>query len=203
MNIYGASGHGKVIADILESKSEKIDFVFDDNPEVKEFLGLEVHHSFTPEMLKIETVLAIGNNEIRKKVAKGFKGVISCSLVHSTAVTSNYATLGKGSVVMANASINAATKLGEHCIVNTGAVVEHDVILEDFVHISPGAVVTGNVEIGEGTQVGAGAVIIPGIKIGKWASVGAGTVIIKDIPDFAVVVGNPGKVIKHKHKFNE
>jgi acetyltransferase EpsM len=51
--------------------------------------------------------------------------------------------------------------------------------------------------VGEGTQVGTGASIIPGVKIGKWASIGAGAVIVEDVPDFAVVVGNPGKIIKY------
>lgn len=51
--------------------------------------------------------------------------------------------------------------------------------------------------IGEGTHVGIGAIIIQGLKIGKWATIGAGTVVLDDIPDYAVVVGNPGKVIKY------
>ena len=85
----------------------------------------------------------------------------------------------------------------EFCIINSGAVVEHDVRLGDFVHIAPNAVLTGNVTIDEGTQVGTGASVIPGIKIGKWASIGAGAVIIEDVPDFAVLVGNPGKIIKY------
>jgi acetyltransferase EpsM len=50
--------------------------------------------------------------------------------------------------------------------------------------------------VGEGTQVGIGACVIQGVKIGKWATIGAGAVIINDVPDYAVVVGNPGKVIK-------
>ena len=52
------------------------------------------------------------------------------------------------------------------------------------------------VEVGTGSHIGAGAVVIPEIKIGKWCIIGAGTVVIKDVPDYAVVVGNPGKVIR-------
>lgn len=90
-------------------------------------------------------------------------------------------------------------------IVNTGASVDHDCKIDDFVHISPRATLCGNVIVGEGTQVGAASVIIPGIKIGKWCTIGAGTVIIRDVPDYAVVVGNPGKVIKfnNQNKLNE
>lgn len=203
MNIYGASGHGKVILDIIESVSSEIDFVIDDNPEVKEFAGKSVIHKLTPEVLKSETVFAVGQNHIRKKLAETFKGPVASALVHSSAALSDSVELGNGTVVMANAVINASAIAGRHCIINTAAVVEHDVNLADFVHISPGAVITGNVSVGEGTHIGAGAVVIPGIKIGKWVSVGAGAVIIRDIPDFAVVVGNPGKIIKNKSDENE
>ena len=67
---------------------------------------------------------------------------------------------------------------------------------EDFVHIAPNSTLCGGIRVGEGTLIGSGATIIPNISIGKWAVVGAGSVVVSDIPDYAVVVGNPGKVIK-------
>lgn len=99
---------------------------------------------------------------------------------------------------MMNALINASVTIGMHCIINSGAIVEHDCKIADFVHICPGAKLAGGVEIGEGTMVGLGSNVIQGIKIGKWVTIGAGAVIIQDIPDYAVVVGNPGKIIKYK-----
>jgi acetyltransferase EpsM len=69
--------------------------------------------------------------------------------------------------------------------------------LADFVHISPGASLAGNVSVGEGTHIGIGSSIIQGVSIGKWVTIGAGTVIISDVPDHAVVVGVPGKIIKY------
>jgi len=57
----------------------------------------------------------------------------------------------------------------------------------------------GNVEVGEGTHVGIGASVIQGVKIGKWATIGAGAVVIKDVPDFAVVVGSPARIIKYNN----
>jgi acetyltransferase EpsM len=68
--------------------------------------------------------------------------------------------------------------------------------VEDFVHISPNAALAGNVHVGEGTQIGIGATVMQNIRIGKWVMVGAGAVIIRDVPDYAVVVGNPGRIIK-------
>ncbi|SKB36614.1 sugar O-acyltransferase, sialic acid O-acetyltransferase NeuD family [Salegentibacter holothuriorum] len=197
MNIYGASGHGKVVFDILKSRNIQIDAVFDDNQEIQKFLSFKVTHKPNEDQLKIPSVLAIGNNVIRKQVARRFTGMISEAVSHASAIISDNIKMAAGTVVMPGAIINAGSKIGKHCIINSGAVVEHDVQLQDFVHIAPNAVVTGNVTIAEGTQVGTGASVIPGVKIGKWVSIGAGAVIIEDVPDFAVVVGNPGKIIKY------
>lgn len=78
---------------------------------------------------------------------------------------------------------------------NTNASIDHDCHINDFVHISPNATVSGGVTVDEGTHIGAGATIIPSIKIGKWAKIGAGSIIIRDVPNYATVVGNPGRVI--------
>ncbi|CAL66952.1 acetyltransferase [Christiangramia forsetii] len=204
MVIYGASGHAKVIIDIVRSNNEKtIDFIFDDNHSIKELLGIKVRHNWTNEMRKRPSVIAIGNNIIRRNITEKFENAFCEALVHKSAVLSTNIFIGDGSVIMPNAVINSSAKIGVHCILNTGSIVEHDVVINDFVHISPGVTVTGNVQIGEGTQIGAGATIIPGIKIGKWATIGAGAVIINDVPDFSVVVGNPGKTIKFNKLENE
>jgi len=198
MLIYGASGHAKVIIDVIKSKhQESIDFIVDDDRTINELLGFEVKHQLIDAMQEQKSVIAIGNNLTRKKVAKKIKNSFCDALIHKSAVLSEKVEIGKGTVVMPNVVINSSTKIGAHCIINTSSVVEHDVIIDNYVHISPGATVTGNVYIGEGTQIGAGASIIPGIKIGKWVTVGAGAIIINDIPDFSVVVGNPGRIIKY------
>ncbi|WP_026934179.1 acetyltransferase [Christiangramia echinicola] len=197
MIIYGASGHAKVIIDIIKSlPNHSIDLVIDDNPAINKLLDYEVEHELLDISPDREVVLAIGKNMIRYNLA-GKLNIKFCSpLIHSSAIVSDSSMLGNGSVVMAQAVINSSAEIGEHCIINSGAMVEHDVYINDFVHISPGAIITGNVKIGTGTHVGAGATIIPGIEVGKWVTIGAGAVVIENIPDFAVVVGNPAKVVK-------
>lgn len=61
------------------------------------------------------------------------------------------------------------------------------------------------VEIGDYAWIGAGATVLPGVRVGRHAVVGAASVITKDVPDYAVAVGNPAKVIKmlDKEKFQE
>ena len=64
-------------------------------------------------------------------------------------------------------------------------------------HISLNASLASGVSVGVGTHIGSNAVLIPCVKIGKWVVVAAGEVILRNIPDYAVVVGNPGKKIKY------
>ncbi|CAM4240634.1 acetyltransferase [Gillisia hiemivivida] len=197
MNIYGASGHGKVIIDIAESINITIDQIFDDNNKIYTLNEISVIHDLNKNFLNSDTIIAIGNNKIRKRVADSFKGKIAEAIIHKSAIISPNAIVEKGTVIMPNASVNSATSIGEHCIINTASTIDHDCVLGNYVHISPNAAIAGNVIINEGTHVGIGAVVIPGIKIGNWVTIGAGAVIIRDVPDHAVVVGNPGKIIKY------
>lgn len=198
--LFGASGHGKVVKDIAISTNTVVEAFIDDNPK-NEFLH-EIPVVTSQEMATYNAnkfVVSIGNNKIRKVISKKVKNAFA-TLIHKTAIISPTANISEGTVVMAGTTINADTTIGKHVIINTAAVIEHDCTIADFAHISPNATVTGNVTIGEGSHIGAGAIIIPNITIGKWATIGAGTVIINDVPDYAVVVGNPGKIKKYNNE---
>ncbi|MNF82058.1 putative acetyltransferase EpsM [compost metagenome] len=198
MYLYGASGHCKVIVDIItESKENIIEGIFDDNPNCDSIYRIPVFNAKRiKNFLGKQLIIAIGNNSIRKKIMENISAVY-LTAIHPKSIVSNYAKIGEGSVVMAGAIINTDSVVGKHCIINTGAVIEHDCILDDFVHISPNASLAGSVIVGEGSHIGIGAIVIQDVKIGSWVTVGAGSVIIEDIPDNAVVVGNPGKIIKY------
>ena len=195
--LFGASGHGKVVKDILLSNNKKVDCFFDDNPNVKLDRTLVLSSDKIKNYLENKFIISIGDNYIRKKISSTLNLNFSIA-IHKNATISNKAYISLGTVVMAGAIINANTKIGKHCIINTNSVVEHDCVISDFVHISPSATITGGVFVGEGTHVGTGAIIIPNIILGKWATIGAGAVVINDVPDNAVVVGNPGKIINIK-----
>jgi len=201
MYLYGASGHSKVIIDIIKSSTNKtIEGVFDDNITVKTVLEYPVlkFDSYKFDASK-ELIISIGNNKFRKNIAAKINANY-INAFHKTAVVSEFSKIGKGTVVMPGAIVNSAAVIGEHCIINSRAVVEHDCVLGDFVHVSPNTSIAGNVEIGEGAHIGIGATVIQGVKIGNWVTVGAGAVVLKDIPDNATVVGNPAKVIKIKNE---
>lgn len=197
--LFGASGHAKVIVDIINStKENRIDGIFDDDETIKEFLDIPFLGKYQANKTNSNGdffLVSIGDNNIREKVVKRIRENFF-STIHKTSIVSSSAKIGLGTAVMANAVINANTRIGNHCIINTSVVIEHECEINDFVHISPSATLTGGVKVGKGTHVGAGATVIPNINIGKWCVVGAGSVVIRDIPDYSVVVGNPAKVIK-------
>jgi len=198
MNIIGASGHGKVIVDILQCCKVEISGIWDDNEQVKVFMGFPVRGTIKDciQARPADLIIAVGRNDIRKKIAEQFNATVFGKAIHPSAVLSRDVITGVGTVVMANGTINVGSKIGKHVIINTHASIDHDCIIRDYVHISPQAGLAGNVEVGEGTHIGIGASIIQGIKIGKWCTIGAGTVVIKDVPDGTTVVGNPGRIIK-------
>jgi len=100
---------------------------------------------------------------------------------------------------MAGTVINAASVIEDLVIVNTGATIDHDCRIGCGVHIAPQCALAGNVTVGEGAFLGTGAKAIPGVQIGRRATVGAGAVVIRNIPDGAVAVGVPARVIKQVH----
>jgi sugar O-acyltransferase (sialic acid O-acetyltransferase NeuD family) len=198
MILYGASGHCKVIVEILELLGERNITIWDDadKPAIWQF---PVNKPSLGSSVKDEIIISIGYNNIRKAIAEKVAGeFIFGNAIHKNTIISQRAIIDKGTVVMAGVSINADSIIGKHCIINTNASIDHDCTIADYSHISPNATLCGNVDIGEGTHVGAGATIIPGITIGKWCIIGAGTTIIKNIPDYATVVGCAGKITKIK-----
>ncbi|WP_339838353.1 acetyltransferase [uncultured Flavobacterium sp.] len=198
--LFGASGHAKVVLDVLFSNNIKVLAIIDDNPKTLYISTIPVVKTKDFEIPEgSQFIVAVGDNSIRKKIVNK-NNFQYFSAFHSDATISAFASIEEGTIVMPQVVVNSDAKIGKHCIINSRSVVEHDCVLEDYVHISPNASLAGNVTIGEGTQIGIGSSVIQGITIGKWATIGAGAVILNDVPDYAVVVGNPGKIIKIKTK---
>ncbi|MEJ8801535.1 acetyltransferase [Pontibacter sp. H249] len=197
MYLYGASGHAKVIMDILQSMAVPVTGLFDDNPVAQKLNGVPVLGKYKGQVLDGELIISIGDNGIRARVASQLQVQFGTALAKSATVSCS-AEIAEGTVVMQGAIIQASTKIGKHAIINTRASIDHDCWIGNFAHVSPGAVLCGNVQLGEGTHVGAGAIILPNLKIGKWCRIGAGAVVIRDIPDYSTAVGNPARIIKCK-----
>lgn len=192
INLFGASGHSLVIADIITAQGGEIGFLYDDNPHCDELHGVSVHKASDVKVFG-PLIVSIGSNKFRKLIAERYD-VIFAKAIHPKAIISPSVSINDGSVIMHGAIIQADATIGKHCIVNTGASIDHECTIGDYVHIAPGSTLCGNVTVGEGTFIGAGTTIIQGIKIGKWCTIGAGSVVIRDIPDGSTAYGNPCKI---------
>ncbi|MDO5558727.1 MAG: acetyltransferase [Oscillospiraceae bacterium] len=193
--IIGASGHGKVIADIVISAGDKLlGFIDDDEKTGDTILGFRwLGTCDRIEQLKDSSkfIIGIGNNYTRKKIADKYSYLRWYTAVHPSAAIAFNAVIGEGTAVMANAVINTSAVTGKHCIVNSGAVVEHDCRISDYVHISPNAAVAGTVKIGECTHIGIGASVINNTDIASHVIIGAGGVVIRNITERGTYVGVP------------
>lgn len=192
--IIGASGHGKVVADIATLNGYK-DIVFLDNdPEIKTCAG---HPVLGPDTMTSEldgnVFVAVGNAEIRKKLMERDANRNFPVLIHPSAVVAKSAEIGAGSVVMAGAVINPGAQIGKGCIINTSSSVDHDCMVGDYVHISVGAHLSGTVVVGTGTWIGAGAIVSNNVDICADCVIGAGAVVIKDITEPGTYVGVPAR----------
>ena len=198
--IVGASGHGRVVADIAE-KTGYSDIVFlDDNPEIKNCGKWPVIGSSNKEYeLDRDIFVAIGNAEIREKLTKRFCDRHMATLIHPSAVVADDVEIGAGSVVMAGAIINPGAKIGRSCIINTASSVDHDCILDDYVHISVGSHLCGTVEIGKSTWIGAGATVSNNISICGGCLIGAGATVVKSIKKTGTYLGVPAKMLVRDH----
>lgn len=199
--VYGQGGHSKVIQMMLNNGTDQqIGLIADDDQAkvneqvaIKTVLATQLS-DYHAEFDSI--VIAIGNNETRKKVAEKYTDMRFATVIASIAVVAEDALIGEGTVVMANTVVHPNVQIGKHCIINTGAIVEHDCKIGDFSHVSPAAVLTGNVKVGSNVHIGANATILPGITIEDSVIIGAGAVVTKDVVAGSVMVGNPARKIK-------
>lgn len=193
--IIGASGHGKVIADIAILNGYT-DIVFlDDDENIKTCAGFPVVGRVTDAVGMIgDKIVAIGNAETRERIQSKLDNVVT--LIHPKAVISRRVQIGKGTVIMAGAVINSDSAIGDGCIINTGASLDHDCVIEDFAHVSVGAHIAGTVRIDKRAWIGAGAVVINNLNICGDCMVGAGAVVVRDISESGTYVGVPAEKIK-------
>ena len=198
--IFGAGGHGRVVADaalLVGGRAEV--FASDGNPSYcqGELLpGVALRAVATSDSEDVVVHIAIGNNFSRQKEASFWGHDRLATVVHPAATISPFATLGGGCFVAAGAIVGPAASIGTGVIINHGAVVDHDVEVGSFSHIAPNAALGGHVKTGQRVLVGAGAVVLPLKVIGDDVTIGAGTVVNRDLLESGVYAGIPVRKIQ-------
>ncbi len=197
--VYGASGHGKVVADAARAAGLVVDGFLDDD-ETKHgtmFFGAPVlgGRGYLDAAPPLCIAWGIGSNRVREQVAAivTAAGHTCETVIHPRAVVAPSARIGAGVVVFAGACINADAVVDDGAIVNTSAVIEHDCVLGAFCHVSPNAALGGAVRVGVRAHVGLGSSVIQGIAIGDDTTIGAGSVVVRDLPPGVVAYGVPAR----------
>lgn len=114
--------------------------------------------------------------------------------------------IGRNAVIMMGAVLNIGAEVGDETMIDMGAVLGGRAKVGKNCHIGAGAVLAGVIEpasarpvtVGDNVLIGANAVVVEGICIGSNSVVAAGAIVIEDVPENAVVAGNPARIVKMK-----
>lgn len=194
--LIGGGQHAQVVLDCLLACGDDVVAIFDP-ARSGDMFGVAQRGEYDPSFeLTARIIVAIGDNGIRKRASERVMHRFT-NAIHPSVLLSKFSAIGVGNMLLHGVIVQPMCRIGNHVIVNTGAQIDHDCVVDDFAHIAPRAVLCGGVTVGEGTLVGAGATVVPRTRIGKWAIIGAGAVVLEEVPDHAVVVGNPGRIIKY------
>ena len=204
--IIGASGHAKVVIDIVEKQGKYIiEGLLDDNRKKgEEILGYKILGTIKdlPQFTDHKVIIAIGDNWTRYQIYQKIMSIIPdnnfATAVHPSAQIGKNVTIGIGTVVMAGAIINCDTVIGNFTIINTKASIDHDCRMNNFSSLAPNVTTGGNVMIGEFSAISIGATIVHGMQVGSHSIIGAGALLIENCGDTIIMYGMPAKKVKDR-----
>lgn len=140
--------------------------------------------------------IAIALPKVKKLVVEVLKskGAKFATIIHPTAIVSEFCEVGEGVIITPNAKISPNVKIGNF-VTLLGSGVGHDSIIEDFCTITGNCSINGYVTLGEGAFIGSNSCIAPGKKVGAWSLVAMGSMVIMNVKPDTKVMGNPAKKI--------
>lgn len=206
--VFGASGHAKVVIDILQrlgdcSVAGLIDVESRRNATIagRMVLGtMDDLESLINEHCVSAGIVAIGDNATRAAVVERIRDLIPgfefISAVHPDACLSSGVVIGGGTVVAGGVTINAGVRIGSHCILNTNASVDHDCSLGDYVSIAPNATLGGSCNVGDVSAISISATLLNGVTVGPATVIGAGALVLDDVQGHVVAYGHPCRVVR-------
>jgi len=211
--IIGAGTQGQVYASyLMEAGIDIIGFI-DDNPilfrkKVNNIPVIGCYKDLYTSSFKenIQSVYCpIGNNHIRVQYLSALhqEGYRIPSFIHPSVSIAPDVTLGQANYMLVGNIIMPHTTLGDYIMINQASTIAHHVKIEDGTFMSSGVNIGACIHVQKKAYIGMGVTVMTGVQsIGSNCLLGAGCVIIKNVPDNAVMVGNPGRIIKYQKSNN-
>jgi len=139
-----------------------------------------------------QVVVAIGDPKKRKKVISKLPPETEyTTIIHPTAIISEWVDIGEGSIITAGTILTCNIKIGKHAHLNLHTTIGHDCIIGDFFTTAPAVNISGKCEFGECVYFGTNSSIREGIKICDNVTIGMGGIVVKEIIDEGIYIGNP------------
>ena len=201
--VYGAGGLGRetmeIVIDALhKSRNFSVKPVFvEDNTSKQKLMNIPVIDISECKPGAWVTV-AVGEPKVRVVLRERAlaKKLILKSAISPSAIISESAEIGAGSIIAPFCSVQAQAKIGSNVAINTMAIIGHDVHINDNAVISSMVNIGGATQVAEQAYIGMGTLIKEGLNIGERSIISMGSVVFRDIPEKVIAVGNPARVAK-------
>ncbi len=149
----------------------------------------------------LKAVLGLGPDlmDVRARLIRtlDLQNIPPMTAIHPHAMVSELAKLGDGMVIGAGAIVGAGSEIGRHCVLAAGSSLAHNARLGTNVYVGQGARVSSYVELHDNVVVEMGASVNSRVVVGQGARITGGAFVNTDVPDHAVVVGVPGRIVRY------
>lgn len=201
--IVGAGGFAReVLCCLIDASKTPIDdiakiacfMVADEDYDTKSIMGIDVisHSLFNPELYNV--IVGVGDPVLRKKIVDSLPSDTTfTTIIHPSAVISQWVEIGAGSIVTAGTIITCNVKIGRHAHLNLHTTIGHDCEIGDYFTTTPGTNISGNCKFGNGVYFGTNSAVRQGVEICNNVTIGMGGVVVKNISEPGIYIGNPVK----------
>ena len=203
--IYGTGGFAREVLCLLHDLGAHAqvlgfmepDAVVDEKYRDARIMGLPVLRESQFDPQNTEMVVGVGDPTIRQRIVDGLPATTRHrTLVHPSAVVSQWVTLGEGAIVCAGTILTCQIGIGKYCHLNLLTTVGHDCTMGDYFTTAPGVNISGNCTFADRVYFGTSAATRQGVTSVSDVVVGMGAMVVKNLSEPGVYVGTPAKKIK-------
>ncbi len=205
--IVGAGTYGQVYVKYL-SEVYDVQGFFDSNPSLHNTVinGYPVLGCVSEIPVYMDThqdtaiFVPLGDNKRRVQLLQLFEknGYDLPSFIHKTVHLHDNVIVGKSVYILPSSNVMPYTVIGDYTMISMGVNIAHHVAISEGCFFSQGCNIGASINISKKVYFGMAAAVMTGVEsIGKGALIGVGAVVIRNVPPKAVIVGNPGKVLKY------